>query len=113
MAKAVGKKVFKRHLDLFLRPLFDTLSRVTTSQLARHAAASCARQLSTFVGPSIFRGRLSDSQRQVGLRCTNGETLASFFVCNKKDKLSIELRNWYRLVPEAYSSQPHNTVTAA
>lgn len=67
MAEAVGKKVFKRHLDLFLRPLFDTLSRVTTSQLARHAAASCARQLSTFVGPSIFRGRLSDSQRQVGL----------------------------------------------
>lgn len=65
MAEAVGKKVFKRHLDLFLAPLFNTLSRITTSQLARHAAVSCVRQLSTFVGPSIFRGRLNDSQRQV------------------------------------------------
>ena len=65
MGEAVGKKVFKRHLDVFLKPLFDTLSRVTTSQLARHAAASCVRQLSSFVGPSIFRGRLTDSQREV------------------------------------------------
>lgn len=65
MGEAVGKKVFKRHLDVFLKPLFDTLSRVTTSQLAKHAAASCVRQLSSFVGPSIFRGRLTDSQREV------------------------------------------------
>lgn len=65
MAEAVGKKMFKRHLDVLLKPLFDTLARITTSQLARHAAASCVRQLSKFVGPSIFRGRLSDSQRQV------------------------------------------------
>lgn len=65
MAEAVGKKEFKRHLDVFLKPMFDTLSRTTSSQLARHAAASCVRQLSTFVGPSIFRGRLTDSQREV------------------------------------------------
>lgn len=65
MGEAVGKKVFKRHLDVFLKPLFDTLSRITTSQLAMHAAASCVRQLSAFVGPSIFRGRLSNSQREV------------------------------------------------
>ncbi|CAM9187195.1 unnamed protein product [Hapterophycus canaliculatus] len=65
MAEAVGKKVFKRHLDMFLKPMFDTVARVTSSQLARHAAASCIRQLSTFVGPSIFRGRLNDSQREV------------------------------------------------
>lgn len=65
MGEAVGKKVFKRHLDVFLKPMFDTLSRITTSQLARHAAASCVRQLSAFVGPSIFRGRLTDSQREV------------------------------------------------
>lgn len=65
MAEAVGKKVFKRHLDVFLKPLFDTLSRFTTTQLARHAAASCVRQLSAFVGPSIFRGRLTDAQREV------------------------------------------------
>ena len=68
MGEAVGKKVFKRHLDGFLKPLFDTLSRITTSQLASHAAASCVRQLSVFVGPSIFRGRLSDSQREVSTR---------------------------------------------
>lgn len=65
MANAVGKKVFKRHLDVFLKPMFDTISRITTSQLARHAAVSCVRQLSAFVGPSIFRGRLTDSQREV------------------------------------------------
>ncbi|CAM9153116.1 unnamed protein product [Pylaiella littoralis] len=65
MAEAVGKKEFKRHLDVFLKPMFDTLSRITSSQLARHAASSCVRQLSTFVGPSIFRGRLTDSQREV------------------------------------------------
>ncbi|CAM9399116.1 unnamed protein product [Laminaria digitata] len=65
MGEAVGKKVFKRHLDVFLKPLFDTLSRITTSQLASHAAASCVRQLSVFVGPSIFRGRLTDSQREI------------------------------------------------
>lgn len=70
MAEAVGKKVFKRHLDVFLKPMFDTVSRVTTSQLARHAAASCIRQLSTFVGPSIFRGRLTDSQREVIRFCS-------------------------------------------
>ncbi|CAM9544049.1 unnamed protein product [Ectocarpus sp. 6 AP-2014] len=65
MGEAVGKNVFKRHLDVFLKPLFDTLSRITTSQLARHAAASCVRQLSKFIGPSIFRGRLTDSQREI------------------------------------------------
>ena len=65
MGEAVGKKLFKRHLDVFLKPLFDTLARITTSQLASHAAASCVRQLSAFIGPSIFRGRLSDSQREV------------------------------------------------
>ena len=65
MAEGVGKKVFKRHLDVFLEPMFDTISRITTSQLARHAASSCVRRLSGFVGPSIFRGRLTESQREV------------------------------------------------
>lgn len=65
MAEGVGKKAFKRHLDVFLKPMFDTISRITTSQLARHAASSCVRQLSAFVGPSIFRGRLTESQREV------------------------------------------------
>ena len=72
MAEGVGKKVFKRHLDVFLKPMFDTISRITTSQLARHAASSCVRQLSALVGPSIFRGRLTESQREVRERwcCT-------------------------------------------
>ncbi|CAM9672855.1 unnamed protein product, partial [Discosporangium mesarthrocarpum] len=65
MAHSLGKKVFKRHLDVFLKPLFDTLRSPSTSQLARHAAGNCIKELSAFVGPSIFRGRLNAQQCQV------------------------------------------------
>ncbi|CAM9208809.1 unnamed protein product [Choristocarpus tenellus] len=65
MAHSLGKKVFKRHLEVFLPALFRTLQSPTTSQLASHAASSCTRELSTFVGPSIFRGRLSSHQQEV------------------------------------------------
>lgn len=93
MAEAVGKKVFKRHLDVFLKPLFDTLSRITTSQLARHAAVSCVKRLSSLVGPSIFRGRLSDSQRQVNrcMRAVNFSRYCWFIIVDCDRAASIKL----------------------
>jgi len=60
MAERLGKKVFKRHMQILFEPLFRTISRGTCSALAVHAAADCIRFLSKFVGPNIFRGRLTD-----------------------------------------------------
>jgi hypothetical protein len=65
MAEAIGKRTFKRHMDIFLEPLIETLVRPGTHQLASHAAGGCVRRLSKFIGPEIFRGRLTEDQRCV------------------------------------------------
>jgi hypothetical protein len=63
IAKGLTKKVFKRHLELFLDPL--QMSLRNSNRLVSHAAGECVRQLSTFVGPSIFKGRLSPDMAAV------------------------------------------------
>ena len=67
MMKAIGKVRCKRlYLEVFLDLLMRNLESSTASALSRHAAVSCAHELSVLVGPSIFRGRLYDDfQKQV------------------------------------------------
>ncbi|ETW09496.1 hypothetical protein H310_00065 [Aphanomyces invadans] len=56
MGAALGKPLFKRHIELFFDPLALTLQG--THRLAKFAAVECTKQLSQLIGPSIFRGRL-------------------------------------------------------
>ncbi|CAI5700749.1 hypothetical protein KXD40_007139 [Peronospora effusa] len=56
MCEALGKKVFKRYLELFFDPLVFTLQG--TNHLAKFAARDCVAQISKQIGPSIFLGRL-------------------------------------------------------
>ncbi|KAL4094955.1 hypothetical protein PRIC1_010605 [Phytophthora ramorum] len=56
MCEALGKKVFKRYLELFFDPLVFTLQG--TNRLAKFAAHDCVAQISKQIGPSIFLGRL-------------------------------------------------------
>ncbi|KAK1946215.1 hypothetical protein P3T76_001768 [Phytophthora citrophthora] len=56
MCQALGKKVFKRYLELFFDPLVFTLQG--TNRLAKFAARDCVAQISKQIGPSIFLGRL-------------------------------------------------------
>ncbi|RLN80117.1 hypothetical protein BBJ28_00020659 [Nothophytophthora sp. Chile5] len=53
---ALGKKVFKRYLELFFDPLVFTLQGM--NRLAKFAARDCVARLSKQIGPSIFLGRL-------------------------------------------------------
>jgi len=65
MAQALGKQRFKRtYLDLFLDLLFRTVQSRSASQLAQHAARTCAAELALLIGPTIFRGRLQDDMHQ-------------------------------------------------
>lgn len=56
MCAALGKRVFKQHLELFFDPLVFTLQG--SHRLARFAAKDCVANLSKQIGPSIFLGRL-------------------------------------------------------
>uniref|UniRef100_K3WNJ0 TOG domain-containing protein n=1 Tax=Globisporangium ultimum (strain ATCC 200006 / CBS 805.95 / DAOM BR144) TaxID=431595 RepID=K3WNJ0_GLOUD len=56
MCDALGKRVFKRYLELFFDPLVFTLQG--SHRLARFAAKDCVASLSRQIGPSIFVGRL-------------------------------------------------------
>mmetsp|Transcript_7159 Transcript_7159/g.17450 ORF Transcript_7159/g.17450 Transcript_7159/m.17450 type:complete len:807 (-) Transcript_7159:221-2641(-) len=61
MMKAVGKARCKRlYLGVFLDLLMRSLESKTASALSKHAATTCAYELSILVGPNIFRGRLND-----------------------------------------------------
>lgn len=60
IAQAVGAKVVKRHLDLFLEPLLECLS--SHSRLAAYAAGDCVAALQKLIGPRIFAGRLTPEQ---------------------------------------------------
>jgi hypothetical protein len=65
MARALGKQRFKRlYLDVFMDLLLSNMERSTASALSKHAAGQCAEELSQFIGPSIFRGRLDDYQQR-------------------------------------------------
>ena len=65
MVAAIGKAASKPYMEALLEPLFATLTRPTTHQLAGYAAVDCVQQLSLFLGPGIFMGRLSDEQAAV------------------------------------------------
>lgn len=64
IASTLGKQRFKRlYLELFMDLLMQNLEENTASALSKHAAGQCAEELAQLVGPSIFRGRLDDFQR--------------------------------------------------
>ncbi|TMW67001.1 hypothetical protein Poli38472_012117 [Pythium oligandrum] len=56
MCEALGKRVFKQYLELFLDPMVFTLQG--SNRLARFAARDCVAHLSKLIGPNIFLGRL-------------------------------------------------------
>ena len=67
IASSVGKKAMKQHLEDVIPLLCRSVKG--EHQLAAAAAGRCTAALSKLVGPSIFAGRCSDTQR---------ETLSSF-----------------------------------
>ncbi|KAK9917751.1 hypothetical protein WJX75_007815 [Coccomyxa subellipsoidea] len=60
IAAGLGKRVFKRHMDALLEPMFASLA--SDHQLCRAAAGKCAGRLRDFVGPGIWAGHLTDDQ---------------------------------------------------
>lgn len=65
MMNAVGKLRCKRlYLEVFLDLLMRNLESRTASAISKHAASACAYELSTLVGPNIFRGRLYDDYQK-------------------------------------------------
>ena len=56
IARNLGKKQFKAYLSEFLDPIFYGLG--SSNGLLQSAASDCVRQLSTFIGEMIFRGRV-------------------------------------------------------
>ena len=56
LAKKLGKKLFKPHLEGFLDGLFYAAD--CENALASAASRECLRELSVFLGPNILRGRV-------------------------------------------------------
>jgi hypothetical protein len=61
IARALGAKEFKRHLEQFIPPAFADLK--CGHQLSEVAAGKCIAALRDLIGPRIFAGRLDDAQR--------------------------------------------------
>lgn len=59
IAKRMGKRPFKPHLELFFGIIFYALECDT--QLTSSAAEDCLTQLASYLGPSILRGRIEAS----------------------------------------------------
>ncbi|CAI7753434.1 unnamed protein product [Closterium sp. NIES-53] len=66
IAKPMGKRQFKAHLELFLPPLFTALASHQPEVAA--AAGVAVAELQLLIGPSIFEGRLSPIQREAMTR---------------------------------------------
>ena len=65
MAHALGKVRMKRlYLELFMDLLMRNLESTTASAISKHAAGSCAFELSRLIGPSIFLGRIMDDRQR-------------------------------------------------
>lgn len=62
VARGVGKKAFKSHLDRFLAPVFYSLN--CENGLTSSAASQCLNQLSSLLGPSILRARVEQWDRR-------------------------------------------------
>ncbi|XP_077991642.1 uncharacterized protein LOC144445871 [Glandiceps talaboti] len=56
IAKNIGKRYFKPHIEVFIDPIFYSLS--CDNALTSSAASQCLNQLSQFLGPNILRGRV-------------------------------------------------------
>ncbi|XP_041353501.1 uncharacterized protein LOC121371570 [Gigantopelta aegis] len=56
IAKGLGKRPFKQHLEAFLDPIFYSLS--CDNVLTSSTASNCIIELSNYLGPGIFRGRV-------------------------------------------------------
>lgn len=56
IAKALGKRPFKRHMELFLPGMVKSLSE--ENQLVANSAADCINSLEKFVGKEIFKNRV-------------------------------------------------------
>ncbi|KAK2178117.1 hypothetical protein NP493_558g01003 [Ridgeia piscesae] len=56
IAKGIGKRAFKMHIELFFDAIFYSLS--CDNALTSTAAGQCLEQLSAFLGPNIMRGRV-------------------------------------------------------
>jgi hypothetical protein len=61
--RAIGKRECKRNVQEFINPMFDSIQG--DHRLSSHAAGGCAADISSFIGPSIFSGRLDDMQLRV------------------------------------------------
>ena len=77
MTIRIGKNAFKQHLQEVLEPLFTTLTRPTTQQLAGYAAVDCVQQLAVFVGRGIFMAGLTAEQAAVMKRLPIATTTAT------------------------------------
>eukprot|EP01025_Chloroclados_australasicus_P026682 TRINITY_DN2648_c1_g1_i2.p2 TRINITY_DN2648_c1_g1~~TRINITY_DN2648_c1_g1_i2.p2 ORF type:complete len:138 (+),score=18.24 TRINITY_DN2648_c1_g1_i2:31-414(+) len=62
IAKGMGKRSFKKYLEFFIDPLFNTLK--VDHQLAQVAAGKAIGFLRDFIGPNIFAGRLNEIQKR-------------------------------------------------
>jgi hypothetical protein len=68
MMEAVGKQRCKRlYLEVFMDLLMRNIESRSVSALSKHAAATCAYELSVLVGPNIFRGRVYDDYQKEAL----------------------------------------------
>ncbi|CAH1792996.1 unnamed protein product [Owenia fusiformis] len=56
IARGLGKRPFKAHIELFLEPIFYSIS--CDNALTSSAAVNCLSQLSAYIGPGIMRGRV-------------------------------------------------------
>ncbi|XP_071507896.1 uncharacterized protein [Diadema antillarum] len=56
LARNLGKRHFKPHLELFFDIIFEALS--SDSALTSNSASQCLDSLSNFLGPNILRGRI-------------------------------------------------------
>jgi len=74
MMAAIGKQRCKRlYLDIFMDLLMRNIESRTASAISKHAAVSCAYELSMLVGPNIFRGRIDDDYQREALDRALGE----------------------------------------
>ncbi|XP_065347238.1 uncharacterized protein LOC135944318 [Cloeon dipterum] len=59
IAKGLGRKIFKHHMDAFFDPIFYSLE--SENSFTSSAASQCLNQLSSLIGPDILRGRVEAS----------------------------------------------------
>lgn len=63
IASSIGKSEFKKYLEAFVPSLLRDLQ--SGHQLCEAAAGCCLAKLRTFIGPSIFLGRLTEDQKMM------------------------------------------------